>query len=262
MDAQEARTRRTRPMGRSLHDFRMRSGRPASSPCRCGQCRALPEQRSGQRDSPPSIRRPRPEREEAPRTYQEEDEEVVDRVWSRWGEWGPTLLLLSAIGATAEPLAAAKVACSEGVGNGGFEEDADWTLPGTAYPAAYSTAMAHSGERSLRAGSLMTDANVYSYSAANQAIVFPSGMQTDVETGTITATLTVWWWPVTTEAELTRTASAAARGIPLVRRFWRVGPVMSLRYPLAIRVVKARANRPPLKVNAQDSPRKSPQLIG
>ncbi|MFO0956965.1 MAG: hypothetical protein U0800_05790 [Isosphaeraceae bacterium] len=40
-----------------------------------------------------------PDREEAPRTYQEEDEEVVDRVWTRWGEWGPTILLLSAIGA-------------------------------------------------------------------------------------------------------------------------------------------------------------------
>lgn len=117
-------------------------------------------------------------------------------------------LLFSAIGAAAEPLAPARVVCGEGLGNGGFEEDANWTLPGTAYPAAYSTAMAHGGERSLRAGILMTDANVYSYSAADQTIAFPTGVPTDVET----ATLTVWWWPVTTEDELTRTVTSAAGG--------------------------------------------------
>jgi hypothetical protein len=117
-------------------------------------------------------------------------------------------VLLAAMGATAEPLAAAAAACGDGLDNGGFEEDADWTLPGTAYPAAYSTAMAHSGERSLRAGILMTDANVYSYSAANQALAFPTVVPTDVET----ASLTVWWWPVTTESALTRTVTAAGVG--------------------------------------------------
>ena len=117
-------------------------------------------------------------------------------------------LLLSALRAGAEPRAAAGVACGEGLGNGGFEEDADWVLPGTAYPAAYSTAMAHSGERSLRAGILMTDANVYSYSAANQAIALPTLVPTDVET----ASLTVWWWPITTEPPLTRTVVAAKAG--------------------------------------------------
>ncbi len=119
-------------------------------------------------------------------------------------------LLLSAIGATAEPLASARVACTNGLGNGGFEEDTDWTLPGTAFPAAYSTAMAHTGERSLRAGILTTEPDVYSYSAANQAIVFPTAVPTDVATGTMTATLTVWWWPITTEGELTQTVGAAA----------------------------------------------------
>lgn len=117
-------------------------------------------------------------------------------------------VILSAMGAAAEPLAPARIACGEGVGNGGFEEDAGWVLPGTAYPAAYSAARAHSGVRSLRAGILMTDANVYSYSAANQAIVFPTIVPTDVQT----ASLTVWWWPITTEAELTRTVEAAAGG--------------------------------------------------
>ena len=73
--------------------------------------------------------------------------------------------VLSAMGATAEartvPLAPVAVTCGEGLSNGSFEEDAAWVLPGTAYPAAYSTAMAHSDMRSLRAGILMTDANVY-----------------------------------------------------------------------------------------------------
>ena len=115
-------------------------------------------------------------------------------------------VMLSAMSAAAEPVGPARVACGEGLGNGGFEQDAAWTLPGTAYPAAYSTAMAHSGERSLRAGILMMDANVYSYSAANQTIAFPTAVPTDVAT----ATLTVWWWPLTTEAELTRTVGAAA----------------------------------------------------
>src|SRR5215203_1739895 len=98
-------------------------------------------------------------------------------------------LLLSAMSAAAEPLQETRMACSNGLRNGGFERNTDWTLPGTAYPAAYSTAMAHSGDGSVRAGILMTVENVYSYSSANQTIDFPTAVPTDVET----ATLTLWW---------------------------------------------------------------------
>ena len=115
-------------------------------------------------------------------------------------------LLLSAMNAAAQPLQGARLACGDGLGNGGFEQNTDWTLPGTAYPAVYSTAKAHSGDRSLRAGILMSGENVYSYSAANQTISLPTAVPTDVET----ATLTLWWWPVTTEDELTQTVAAAA----------------------------------------------------
>ncbi len=115
-------------------------------------------------------------------------------------------LLLSAMNAAAQPLQGARLACGDGLGNGGFEQNTDWTLPGTAYPAVYSTAKAHSGDRSLRAGILMSGENVYSYSAANQTISVPTAVPTDVET----ATLTLWWWPVTTEDELTQTVAAAA----------------------------------------------------
>jgi hypothetical protein len=114
-------------------------------------------------------------------------------------------LLLSAVNAAAQPLPPAAVVCGEGLGNGSFEQNTDWTLPGTAYPAAYSTAKAHSGERSLRAGILMTVENIYSYSAANQTISFPTTVPTDVAT----ATLTVWWWPISGESELTQTTATA-----------------------------------------------------
>jgi hypothetical protein len=114
--------------------------------------------------------------------------------------------LFSTFRAAAQPLPPTGVQCGEGLANGGFEQDRDWTLPGTAFPAAYSNARAHRGARSLRAGILTATENVYSYSAANQTIVFPTAVPTDVET----ATLTLWWWPITTEGELTRAVGAAA----------------------------------------------------
>lgn len=41
-----------------------------------------------------------PAREQPPTpSYQEDYEDVVDRVWNRWGEWGPTILRLVLIGA-------------------------------------------------------------------------------------------------------------------------------------------------------------------
>lgn len=52
------------------------------------------------RGPPPPPTERTPIREQAPQpTYQEEDEDVVDRVWNRWGEWGPTILLLAGVAA-------------------------------------------------------------------------------------------------------------------------------------------------------------------
>ena len=42
--------------------------------------------------------------------------------------------------------------CSEQVANGGFEYDADWTMPTTASTARYSATYAHSGQRSVKIG--------------------------------------------------------------------------------------------------------------
>lgn len=114
-------------------------------------------------------------------------------------------LALSAMNAAAQPLQPAAQVCGDGLGNGGFEQNTDWTLPGTAYPAAYSDAEAHSGERSLRAGIVITADNRFSYSSANQTIVLPTVVPTDVQT----ATLTLWWWPISTEGNLTPTVQAA-----------------------------------------------------
>ncbi len=129
--------------------------------------------------------------------------------------WSIPVLLFVALGvlftswrAAAQPLPPAAVVCGEGVANGGFELNTDWTLPATAYPAAYSSAQPHSGLRSLRAGILITSENVKSYSAANQTIVFPTLVPTDVQT----ATLSLWWWPVSTEGDLSAESSALLAG--------------------------------------------------
>ena len=44
----------------------------------------------------------------------------------------------------------ALAACNDLITNGGFETDEAWQLPVTVYTAAYSTAEAHSGTRSVR----------------------------------------------------------------------------------------------------------------
>jgi PKD repeat protein len=64
--------------------------------------------------------------------------------------------------------------CYEAVTNGGFELDTGWTIPATAYLAAYSTAEAHSGSRSMRVGIEESADNVYSYSSARQTVTIPA----------------------------------------------------------------------------------------
>ncbi len=74
--------------------------------------------------------------------------------------------------------------CVEGIVNGGFEDDSGWNLPTTAYPAGYTTAITHSGNRSMRVGIVELGDNRESYSSARQMVTIPSDA--------ISATLHFW----------------------------------------------------------------------
>ena len=80
------------------------------------------------------------------------------------------------------------LSCAEGIANGGFEDDGDWLILGTPYPAAYTTTITHSGVRSMRAGIVEPGDNVYSYSSFRQTVSVP--------TDTVGATLRFWLYPV------------------------------------------------------------------
>ncbi len=69
----------------------------------------------------------------------------------------------------------ASVNCTDGIINGGFEASDGWELPGTEYPAAYSTAQVHGGTRALRTGIISAGDNRYSYSSGRQAVSIPAG---------------------------------------------------------------------------------------
>jgi hypothetical protein len=64
--------------------------------------------------------------------------------------------------------------CVEGIVNGGFESDQGWEIPLTAYPSAYTTALTHSGDRSMRVGIVEPGDNVDSYSSARQTVAIPA----------------------------------------------------------------------------------------
>lgn len=82
--------------------------------------------------------------------------------------------------------------CAEGIANGGFEDDGDWELVSTPYPAGYTTATVHSGNRAMRAGIVEPADNLYSHSIAQQTVTIPAGV--------VSATLRFWLYPVTGEA--------------------------------------------------------------
>ncbi len=81
--------------------------------------------------------------------------------------------------------------CVEGIANGGFESDGDWEIPSTTYLAAYTTAAARSGDRSMRVGIVEPGDDVYSYSSARQAVTIPADA--------ISATLRFWLYPMSEE---------------------------------------------------------------
>jgi hypothetical protein len=58
--------------------------------------------------------------------------------------------------------------------NGGFETDEAWNIPDTEYPAAYTTAAAFKGQRSMRLGIEHIAHNRYSYSSVNQQVSIPA----------------------------------------------------------------------------------------
>jgi hypothetical protein len=73
-------------------------------------------------------------------------------------------------------LTTAAEGCVELVANGGFEIDAAWELPATAYQARYSTAQARNGSRSMQVGIVDAADDEYSYSSAQQAVAIPAGV--------------------------------------------------------------------------------------
>ena len=97
---------------------------------------------------------------------------------------------------------AAAPACVDAVANGGFETDSDWVLPSTPYEARYSTAQAHSGDRSMQVGIVDAAEDVESYSSAQQEVTIPAGVGS--------ATLRFWLYAVSDEPELRTSVAAPA----------------------------------------------------
>jgi hypothetical protein len=81
--------------------------------------------------------------------------------------------------------------CIDLIANGGFEDTAEWEIPSTAYPAAYSQVLTHGGNRAMRTGILDPAANKYSYSSIRQLVTIPDGASS--------ATLRAWLYPLTEE---------------------------------------------------------------
>jgi len=92
-------------------------------------------------------------------------------------------------------------ACTERLLNGGFESDEGWSLPVTAFSAAYSTEQKHTSNRSVRAGIVNAVDNKFSYSSASQTVQIPTETQT--------ATLSLWLYALSTEGDLPSAASTA-----------------------------------------------------
>lgn len=105
--------------------------------------------------------------------------------------------------ATATPTGV--LVCREAIVNGGFEEEAGWAFPVTAWTASYSTVRAHSGLRSGLAGLLAPPA-IYSYSSITQAVTIPAEATV--------ATLRFWRYPQSGELAAGTRAEVAADVLP------------------------------------------------
>ena len=85
------------------------------------------------------------------------------------------------------------ITCTEWLHNSGFEARTGWQILETPYPAAYTTAPTHSGSWAMRAGIATPQDNRYAFSSFEQTFTLP--------TEAISATLTYWTYPVTTDSQ-------------------------------------------------------------
>ncbi len=93
---------------------------------------------------------------------------------------------------TATPSETPIPTCSNILLNSGFENKTGWELPITNYTAGYSTARAHNGTYSMRTGIDPPNTNIYSYSSARQ--------QATITGNAVSATLSLWVYPISSEA--------------------------------------------------------------
>ncbi len=119
--------------------------------------------------------------------------------------FSPALIDASLPGSVQSANFNAQLACADAVVNGSFETADAWVLPVTEKTAAYTTAAAHTGTRSLRTGIFGTEVNKYSYSSGRQTISIPAA--------TTSATLRVWLYPVSEEAAVLAKSSAGSQEV-------------------------------------------------
>lgn len=98
--------------------------------------------------------------------------------------------------------------CYDLILNGDMEENTGWEFPITSYTAGYSTIRNHTpgGTRSIRTGIDPPNANIYSYSSAGQLLLIPNSAKS--------ADLSLWLYPISSEALLTQSLPALKVGEP------------------------------------------------
>ncbi len=106
--------------------------------------------------------------------------------------------------------------CVEVVVNGGFEIDSAWEMPGTAYPARYSTAEARNGSRSMQVGIVDPAQDTkLSFSSAQQLITIPASAGS--------ASLRFWLYTLSDESEAEDAQYVRLydqNGVILLKRIW------------------------------------------
>jgi Carboxypeptidase regulatory-like domain len=111
--------------------------------------------------------------------------------------------------------------CDQHFGNSGFEVNGSWGIPVTAYPAGYSTYVAHAGTRSMRTGIIYTKANKESYSDAYQ--------QTTIPDNATSIALNMWIYPITGDS-----TSMALPEVPLEGKFGEAPLASDLQYVVTL----------------------------
>jgi hypothetical protein len=113
--------------------------------------------------------------------------------------------------ATPTPTTTPQPTCSNLIVNSGFENDKGWERPITNYTAVYSTQNPRNGDRSMRTGIVSPSANIYSYSSARQEV--------EIDEDAVTATLSMWVYPISGETSLTLAAPELTVGEPVDTQF-------------------------------------------